>query len=52
MFHLKPTRMHGEIKAHKSLSIHKDRISNIFCKSVHLVYHKLNETKFFLDFSV
>jgi len=30
--------------------IHKDLISGIFCKSVHLVYQKLNETMSFLDF--
>jgi hypothetical protein len=32
--------------------IHKDLISSIFCKSVHLVYQKLKETMSFLDFPV
>ena len=30
--------------------IHKDLISSIFCRSVHWVYQKLNETMSFLDF--
>jgi len=36
--------------AHRNVLTHHDLTSNIFYKSVHLVYQKLNETKSFLDF--
>jgi hypothetical protein len=60
VFYLKPGRFYPTAKsrkgfwlhAHKIVLIHKDFISNIFFKSVHLVYQKLNETKSILDFAV
>ena len=53
MFHLKPARLHDEIKKGFLIARAQNCIDfNIFYKSVHLVYEKLDETKSLLDFTV
>jgi hypothetical protein len=53
LFTRPPARQTEErIFDNKNVLMHKDLISNIYCKSVHLVCWKLNETNSFPDFVV